>query len=74
MNSESIIFYKIYDKAVRAKGFQQCLTKIRDHCDNLGVKNPILILDQYYTPCADIKLGWLSGSVSATLLFILKSN
>ena len=45
MNSESMIFYKIYDKTVKAEDFQQCLTEVKDRCDNLGVENPILILD-----------------------------
>ena len=45
MNSKSIIFYKIHDKAVKAEDLQQCLTEVQDGCDNLGVENPILILD-----------------------------
>ena len=45
MNSENMIFYKILDKAVKAKDFQQCLTEVTERCNNLGVENPILILD-----------------------------
>ena len=45
MNSESMIFYQIHDKSVKAEDFWQCLTEVKDRCDNLGVENPILILD-----------------------------
>ena len=45
INSKNMIFYKIYDKVVKVKDFQQSLTKVKDCCDNLGVENPILILD-----------------------------
>ena len=41
----SMIYNKVHDTAVNGENFKVCLFEIKSICTNLGISDPILILD-----------------------------
>ena len=45
MTKDGMLYNKVHDSAVRAQDFQTCLEEIKSQCINLGIENPVIILD-----------------------------